>query len=105
MKVRLPILQAERAVHRQKPSPGQTANAAHTKFTANSCSAPDSMDNETFRRFAKQIQSSGGLPGGNPRNLFAGGGLVAVLVAGGILLNASLFNGTSSVAPNVSQSS
>ena len=52
---------------------------------------------EAFRRFAQQLQRAskggGGFPGGSPRGLFAGGGLVIVLVAGGIALNASLFNG------------
>lgn len=52
---------------------------------------------EALRRFAQQLQrasqGSGGFPGGSPRGLFAGGGLVIALVAGGIALNASLFNG------------
>jgi len=33
------------------------------------------------------------LPGG-PGGLFAGGGLIVALIAGGLALNASLFNGT-----------
>jgi prohibitin 2 len=52
---------------------------------------------EAFRRFAQQLQRAsqggGGFPGGSPRGLFAGGGLVIALVAGGVALNASLFNG------------
>lgn len=52
---------------------------------------------EAFRRFAQQLQRAsqggGGLPGGSPRGLLAGGGLVIVLIAGGLALNASLFNG------------
>ena len=54
---------------------------------------------EAFRRFAQQLQraqqSRGSrLPGGN-RGFFAGGGLLVALVGGGVLLNASLFNGMS----------
>lgn len=55
---------------------------------------------EAFRRFAQQLQRAsqggggGGFPGGSPRGLFAGGGLVVALIAGGLALNASLFNGT-----------
>lgn len=55
---------------------------------------------EAFRRFAQQLQrvsqggGGGGFPGGSPRGLFAGGGLVVALIAGGLALNASLFNGT-----------
>ena len=52
---------------------------------------------EAFRRFAQQLQrasqGSGGFPGGTPRGLFAGGGLLIALVVGGVALNASLFNG------------
>ncbi|KAI9443369.1 band 7 family-domain-containing protein [Lactarius indigo] len=51
---------------------------------------------EAFRRFAQQLQRAskggGGFPGGSPRGLFAGGGLIIALVAGGVALNASLFN-------------
>lgn len=52
---------------------------------------------EAFRRIQMQLrraanQGGGGkLPGG-PGGLFAGGGLIVALVAGGIALNASLFN-------------
>jgi hypothetical protein len=52
---------------------------------------------EAFRRFAQQLQrvsQGGGFPGGSPRGLFAGGGLFVALIAGGLALNASLFNGT-----------
>lgn len=53
---------------------------------------------EAFRRLAQQLQraSSGGggpLPGGS-KGFFAGSGLLIALVGGGVLLNASLFNGT-----------
>ena len=52
---------------------------------------------EAFRRFAQQLQRAsqgrGGFPGGSPRRLFAGGGLVIALVAGGVALSASMFNG------------
>jgi prohibitin 2 len=52
---------------------------------------------EAFRRFALQLQrvsqGGGGFPGGSPRGLFAGGGLVIALVAGGVALSASMFNG------------
>ncbi|KAF8500823.1 hypothetical protein F5888DRAFT_1876892 [Russula emetica] len=51
---------------------------------------------EAFRRFAQQLQRAsqggGGFPGGSPRGLFAGGGLLITLIAGGLALNASLFN-------------
>lgn len=49
---------------------------------------------ESFRRIAEQIQRSagkGGMPGG--RGALTGGGLLVALVGGGLLLNASLFNG------------
>ena len=60
---------------------------------------PYSMNDqqEALRRFAQQIKRAsnggGGFPGGSPRGLYAGGGLLIALVAGGIALNASLFNG------------
>lgn len=54
---------------------------------------------EAFRRFAQQVQRAGGQGGGGfpggPGRLFAGGGLLAALIGGGLLLNASLFNGVS----------
>jgi len=52
---------------------------------------------EAFKRLQQQLkratnQGGGGrLPGG-PGGLFAGGGLIIALIAGGIVLNASLFN-------------
>ncbi|KAF8627388.1 hypothetical protein AX17_006203 [Amanita inopinata Kibby_2008] len=50
---------------------------------------------EAFRRIANQLRSAGAsggpLPGGS-RGLFAGSGLLVALVAGGLALNASLFN-------------
>lgn len=54
---------------------------------------------EAFKKIQQQLrraanQGSGGrIPGGGG-GLFAGGGLIVVLIAGGIALNASLFNGT-----------
>jgi hypothetical protein len=54
---------------------------------------------EAFRRLAQQVQRAGGQGGGGfsggPGRFFAGGGLLAALIGGGLLLNASLFNGTS----------
>ncbi|KAF8631403.1 hypothetical protein AX15_002411 [Amanita polypyramis BW_CC] len=50
---------------------------------------------EAFRRFANQLRraGNGGAGGsGGPRGLFAGSGLLVALIAGGMALNASLFN-------------
>lgn len=53
---------------------------------------------EAWKRLANQLQKAaasggrGGVPGG--KGAFAGGGLLIALVAGGLVLNASLFNGT-----------
>jgi len=52
---------------------------------------------EAFKRIQTQLrraanQGGGGNFSGGPGGLFAGGGLVVALVAGGIALNASLFN-------------
>lgn len=56
---------------------------------------------EAFRRFAQQLQRAsqggGGFQGGSPRGLYTGGGLVVALIAGGLALNASLFNGTNAI--------
>ncbi|PFH54105.1 hypothetical protein AMATHDRAFT_53924 [Amanita thiersii Skay4041] len=50
---------------------------------------------DAFRKFVTQLRASGGsggpLPGG-PKGIFAGSGLLIALVAGGLALNASLFN-------------
>ena len=57
------------------------------------------MDSEALKNIQRQLKraanqgGSGKLPGG-PGGLFAGGGLIATLIAGGLLLNMSLFNGT-----------
>jgi prohibitin 2 len=54
------------------------------------------MDQETFRRLAKQLQKNAQGAGGRPpnlRGLFAGGGLLVALAGGGLLLSQSLFNG------------
>jgi hypothetical protein len=53
---------------------------------------------EAFKRIQQQLkraanQGGGKMPGG-PSGLFAGGGLIVALIAGGLALNASLFNGT-----------
>jgi hypothetical protein len=52
---------------------------------------------DAFQKFQQQLkratnQGGGKLPGGP--GLFAGGGLIVALIASGIVLNASLFNGT-----------
>ena len=47
---------------------------------------------EAFKRFARQVQKAS-QGGGAPKGLFAGGGFIVALVAGGLALNASLFNG------------
>ncbi|KAJ3538338.1 hypothetical protein NM688_g6534 [Phlebia brevispora] len=56
----------------------------------------DTMNSQdAFRKLAQQLQraSAGGGGGGpTPRGLFAGGGLLVALIAGGVALNASLFN-------------
>jgi|SRR5882762_2590708 len=54
---------------------------------------------EAFKRLQQQLkratnQGGGGKMPGGPGGLFAGGGLIFALVAGGLALNASLFNGT-----------
>lgn len=55
---------------------------------------------EGWKRLTNQLQKAvasggrGGVPGG--RGAFAGGGLLVALVAGGLALNASLFNGACS---------
>jgi prohibitin 2 len=65
-------------------------------FTVHLLDTMNSQD--AFRRFAQQLQRAsqsgggGGMPGG-PGRFLAGGGLIVALVGGGILLNASLFNG------------
>jgi len=65
---------------------------------------------EAWKRLANQLQKAGGrggVPGG--KGAFAGGGLLVALVAGGLALNASLFNGactchsTPDILPNPEQ--
>jgi prohibitin 2 len=48
---------------------------------------------EAFRRLANQLKATSGgpIPGG--KGFFAGSGLLVALVGGGLILNASLFNG------------
>jgi prohibitin 2 len=51
---------------------------------------------EALRRLANQLRRAGnGGAGGpvGPKGLFAGGGALLALVAGGLALSASLFNG------------
>jgi prohibitin 2 len=61
---------------------------------------------EAFRRLARQIRNvGGGSPGGPPKGIFAGSGLLIALVAGGFALNASLFNGMSSSFGSAQQGS
>jgi len=48
------------------------------------------MDPESFRKFATQVRSVGN--GGPTRGFLTGSGLLIALVAGGFVLNASLFN-------------
>lgn len=50
---------------------------------------------EAFRRFTNQLRRAGNVGGGPgaPKGLFAGSGLILALIAGGVALNASLFNG------------
>jgi hypothetical protein len=57
---------------------------------------------EALRRLQNQLRTVGG-GGQNPKGLFAGGGLVVALVAGGLLLNASLFNGVSCIFLSISR--
>ncbi|VDC00674.1 unnamed protein product [Peniophora sp. CBMAI 1063] len=57
----------------------------------------NNQQQESLKRFMNQLQKSGRRvptgPGGRPpAGFLAGGGLVVALVAGGLLLNASLFN-------------
>lgn len=47
------------------------------------------MDSEAIRNIQRQLRNAGG-PG---KGFFAGGGLIAAVVLGGVALNASLFNG------------
>ncbi|KAJ3811877.1 band 7 family-domain-containing protein [Lentinula aff. lateritia] len=48
------------------------------------------MDPDSFRKFATQVRKAGGNK--PPQGFLAGGGLLVALVAGGLALNASLFN-------------
>jgi prohibitin 2 len=55
------------------------------------------MSQEAFRRLANELRSSasnGGnpLPGGK-KGFFAGSGFLIMLIGGGLVVNASLFNG------------
>ena len=52
---------------------------------------------EAFKRLQQQLKRAANQGGGGkmpgPGGLFAGGGLIVALIAGGLALNASLFNG------------
>lgn len=51
---------------------------------------------QAFRRLVVQLRSGGGGGGGggpSGKGMFAGGGLLAVLVGGAFVVNSSLFNG------------
>jgi prohibitin 2 len=59
-----------------------------------------SEQQEAFKKFVQQLQragSGGGGFSGGPRGFMTGSGLLLALIAGGFALNASLFNGTSSL--------
>ncbi|KAF8645120.1 hypothetical protein AX16_007949 [Volvariella volvacea WC 439] len=68
----------------------------YKNHTSSSPREDSAMSNgqEAFRRFTNQLRTVGGgggpIPGG--RGIFAGSGLLIALVAGGLALNASLFN-------------
>jgi len=47
---------------------------------------------EAFRRLVMSIKSGGGPKGGPGKGAFAGGGLLATVVGGALLVNSSLFN-------------
>jgi hypothetical protein len=55
-------------------------------------------DQEAFKKFMQQLQKAGsggrGFSGG-PKGFLTGSGLILALIAGGVALNASLFNGAS----------
>lgn len=55
---------------------------------------------EAFRKLQQQIKrvQGGKVPGG-PGGIFAGGGLLVALVAGGLALNAGLYNGEYLITP------
>jgi hypothetical protein len=55
-------------------------------------------DQEAFKKFMQQLQRAGSRGGGfsgGPKGFITGSGLLLALVAGGVALNASLFNGVS----------
>jgi len=51
---------------------------------------PTTMDQDALRKLANQLKNAS--TSGGPRGFFAGSGLLVALVAGGIVLNSSLFN-------------
>lgn len=70
-----------------------------TVFSANTSSFSSMEGQEAFKRIANQLRNASS--GGGPRGFFAGGGLIIALVAGGVALNASLFNGARSLRRNL----
>lgn len=56
------------------------------------------MDQEAMRKLANQLRNAG--RGGPQKGFFAGAGAIVALVAGGVALNASLFNGMASAYEN-----
>jgi prohibitin 2 len=50
-----------------------------------------SMDQEALKKLANQLRKASS--SGGPKGFFAGGGLIVALIAGGVAVNASLFNG------------
>ena len=72
-------------------------------FCRHQCVSSDMNSQEAWKRLANQLQKAGvsggrgSIPGG--KGAFAGGGLLIALVAGGVALNASLFNGTCACHP------
>jgi len=49
------------------------------------------MDQEAFKKLANQLKNASSA--GGPKGFFAGSGLLVALIAGGLIVNASLFNG------------
>jgi prohibitin 2 len=66
-----------------------------SSFTKSGSLAKSVMNDrqEAFRRFANQLRRAGNVGSGpSPKGIFAGSGLLVALIAGGVALNASLFN-------------
>ena len=80
-------------------SPIMSASSALLWIAAFPCTLSSDSAALAFRRFAAQMRTArtrgGGSSGGNGGSILAGTGLLVTLVGGGLLLNASLFNGES----------